>query len=333
MSYLRFSAVVAIVASLFLASVSHAQLRNLKEGDTVPDFTLKATDGASVTLSSYAGKVVVVAIIRPDQPNSEKAMEDLQALSEKFKDKGVVFLAMTPNTDDMAALTEVAEKSKATYPILLDEGRHVYGAWGAFLFPTTAVVNAEGVLAKDHPSYNRKYKDTIDAYVQFTLGEIDEAGVDDIINPKDTVEYTPEQKKAERHLMLAQRMIDRSRLDRAEGDLKEAVELDPQNTAAKVTYGFVLLKLDKAAEAKPLFESAIEIDAKAEGAKAGLGACEVAMGEVDKGIATLEDSLKLNPSPERSHFELGKAYQIKGEHEKAAEHFRKAAEELAGALW
>lgn len=333
MKHVRFVLVLAVAFTLMLSSVSFAQLRNLAVGDPVPGFTLNATDGTSVSLSAQLGKVVVIAIVRPGQPNSGKAMAELQELAVKFKDKDVVFLAMTPDTDNVAAVKEEAEKAKATYPVLLDEGKHVYGAWGAFLFPTTAVIDKEGILSKDHPSYNRKYKDTIDAFVQFTLGEIDEAGTDAILNPVDTVEYTDEQKKAERHLMLAQRMIDRSRLDKAEGDLKEAVELDPGSVSAKVTYGFVLLKLDRAAEAKPLFESAVEIDPKADGAKAGLGACEVALGEVDKGIATIEDSLKMNPSPERSHFELGKAYQLKGEHEKAAEHFRKAVEEIAGALW
>jgi len=334
MKHVLICAATAVLISLFVAPASFAQLRNLQEGEKAPDFTLNALDGSSVTLSSYAGKdIVVVTIVRPGQPNSGKAMADLQDLSAKYAGKDVVFLAMTPDTDNKAAAKEEADKAKVTYPFLLDEGRHVYGAWGAFLFPTTCIIAKDGTLAKEIPSYNRKYKDSVDAYLQLTLGEIDESAVDDIINPKDTVVFTPEQKKAERHLMLAQRMIDRSLLDKAEDDLKQAVELDPANAKARVTYGFVLLKLDRPEEAKAQFSAALEADARAEDAKAGLGAAEVALGDLDNGIATLEDSLKLNPKPARSHFELGKAYQKKGDNEKAAEHFRKAAEELAGALW
>jgi len=169
--------------------------------------------------------------------------------------------------------------------------------------------------------------------VRLALGEITAEHLDEILNPKDAERLTPEQKKAERHMLLAERMVDRKLLDKAAEELESALEANPSLAQAHVRYGFVLLKQGKPSDAKAHFEKALELDKRAEDAEAGLGASEVAIGELDKGIQTLEAALKLNPKPARVHYELGRAYEAKGVPDKALEHYRKALEELGGALW
>lgn len=323
---------LALCTLLLTAQDSHA-FRNLTEGEAVPGFTLKDSSGAAHTLSGYKGKVVVVTFFKTDQENSIKALEDLQKVQDSLGAKGVQVLGLTPDKNDGASIKAIGEQHKITYPMLEDIDRGVYGAWGVFLFPSTAVLDKEGKLFKSVSSYNRKYEETVAGYVRMALGDITAEDLDKELNPEDKEKLTPEQKKAERHMMLGERMVDRKLLDKAAEEYASAVESDPELAAARVKYGFVLLKLEKPAEALEQFTRAIEKDPKAEDAGAGLGAAQVATGELDKGIETLEGALKLNPKPARAHYELGKAYEKKGALDKAAEHYRKAIENIGGALW
>jgi len=56
---------VTVVASILLASAltagRHASADELKAGDPAPDFTLKASDGKTYSLSQLRGKTVVLA--------------------------------------------------------------------------------------------------------------------------------------------------------------------------------------------------------------------------------------------------------------------------------
>jgi tetratricopeptide (TPR) repeat protein len=307
--------------------------RNVGDGQPAKPFTLKDTSGKDTSLSEASGKVVVLLFFKPDQKNSQEALSDLQKLHDKYAPKGVSFIAVMSEPGGEAALPELLTKLKITYPVLIDMNRKVYGDWGVFLYPTTGVIDKSGNLSAQFPSYNWKYADSVEGQVRFALGEINKEQLENILNPKAVAQATPERKKAERHMLLAEKMVERKLMDKAGAELAEAVQADPTYAEARVKYGFLLLKTGDAQKAKENFAKAIEINPKAEDAATGIGASMVALGEVDKGIEQLEGALKLNPKPARTHFELGKAYEKKGACDKAVEHYRKALEELGGSAW
>lgn len=325
------AAVLSFSVIFIITSMAHGVLafRNVSEGQPVPGFSLKDTAGNTVSLSDMAGKVVVVIFFKPDQEYSVSALADLQKMQAKLAPKGVVTLAIMSEMDEQAKLKEVMQNQKITYPVLLDEGRKVYGAWGVFLYPTTGIVDEQGKLAVQVPSYNRKYAETVEGNVRVVNGEITKEQLAEELNPKEREQLSPERKKAERHMMLADKLIERRMYDKASEELSHAVEADPGLAEARVKYGFLLLKQGDPVKAQEQFEKAIEINPKVDDARTGLGACYVASSQVDKGIEVLTDALKLNPKPARAHFELGKAYEKKGLFDKAAEHYRKALEALA----
>jgi peroxiredoxin Q/BCP len=237
--------VLTISTALIITGAAHAALafRNVSEGQPVPGFSLKDTAGNTVSLSDFTGKVVVVAFIKPDQEHSVSALADLQKMSPKLAPKGVVILAILSEMDQQAKLKEVMAAQKITFPVLLDEGRKTYGAWGAFLYPTTGVVDKQGKLAVQVASYNRKYAETVEGNARLALGEITKEKLAEALNPKDIKEQSPERKKAERHMMLASRLVERKLYDKAAEELSHAVEADPSLAEARVRYGFILLKL------------------------------------------------------------------------------------------
>ena len=58
---MRRSVGMLFLLAAFVLSASSAMAQELKVGDPAPDFTLKASDGQTYTLSKLKGKTVVLA--------------------------------------------------------------------------------------------------------------------------------------------------------------------------------------------------------------------------------------------------------------------------------
>lgn len=324
---------LALLILTFTADAAVLAFRNVAEGQPAPNFTLKDTAGNDVSLSGSSGKAVVVVFFKPDQKNSQEALSDLAKIYGRYKTRGVDILAIMSEANVQSELKALIEKEKIMYPILIDQDRKIYGQWGAFLYPTTAVIDKDGKVSIHIPSHNRKYAEVVEGSIRVALGEITREKLEEELNPKEIQQLTPEQKKAERHMMLGQKLMERKLVEKASGEFAQAVEADPNLAEAKVLYGFTLLKLGDAAKAQDNFAKALAINPKVDDVKCGLGASYVALGEVDKGIEVLQEALKVNPKPARTHFELAKAYEKKGALDKAAEHYKKAIEEMSGGNW
>jgi peroxiredoxin len=124
-----------------------------KIGEAAPDFTLTDTDGKTVKLSDYKGKIVVLDWFNPQCPvcGMHYKAGTIQNTAAKFKDKNVVFLAInsggkgTPGSDK--AENGTAKKNwKVDFPVLLDESGKVGHSYGAKTTPHCFVIDAKGTL-------------------------------------------------------------------------------------------------------------------------------------------------------------------------------------------
>jgi len=90
---------VALVAAFSVCSMlsfSAASARDDKKPASVLDFTLKNIDGKDVPLSSYEGKVLLL-VNTASQCGHTPQYKGLEALYEKYKDKGFEVLAFPAN--------------------------------------------------------------------------------------------------------------------------------------------------------------------------------------------------------------------------------------------
>jgi peroxiredoxin len=108
------------------------------------DFTLTDLHGKTWTLSEQRGKVVLVNFWATWCPPCRKEMPDLEALYNRFKDRGFVILAIS---DEEAAKVEpfITER-KINYPVMLDPGRKVNELFQVEGIPKSFVYNREGKL-------------------------------------------------------------------------------------------------------------------------------------------------------------------------------------------
>jgi peroxiredoxin len=124
-------------------------------GQAAPAFELKDTDGKTVKLSDFKGKIVVIEWFNPQCPYVVKHHEKNSTMTDtynKFKDKGVVWLAINSGAAGKeGAGHEKSAKAKADwkipFPVLLDESGKTGKAYGSKNTPGMFVIDAAGNLA------------------------------------------------------------------------------------------------------------------------------------------------------------------------------------------
>jgi len=116
-----------------------------------PDFTLTGFDGNTVSLADYKGKIVVLEWFSNKCPfvqyHYEKA-NTMTDLAEKYKDKGVVWLAI--DSTSYATDQEIKDYAAAhniTYPILDDRPGKVGRAYGARTTPHMFIIDKDSNIA------------------------------------------------------------------------------------------------------------------------------------------------------------------------------------------
>jgi peroxiredoxin len=124
-------------------------------GQDAPAIELKDTDGKTVKLSDFKGKIVVLEWFNPQCPyvlKHHKANNTMVETYNKFKDKGVVWLAINSGAAGKeGAGQDASAKAKKDwnipFPILLDEAGKVGKSYGAKNTPAMFVIDASGKLA------------------------------------------------------------------------------------------------------------------------------------------------------------------------------------------
>ncbi len=114
------------------------------------EFELRTFDGKPVKLSDYRGKIVVLEWMNLDCPFSmyhHKTKNTMVDLANKYKDKGVVWLAInsTSSTTPQANIT-FAKEQKVPYPILDDRSGRVGRLYGAQKTPHLFIIDAQRTI-------------------------------------------------------------------------------------------------------------------------------------------------------------------------------------------
>ena len=142
-------AVLALASTVAFAT-SPARDVTASVGSPAPDFTLEDQDGTKVSLSDYAGKVVVLEWFNYDCPFVKRHYEagTFDKLATKFKDQGVVWL--TINTTHYATNADnkkFKEANSLPYAILSDPTGEVGKMYDAKTTPHIFIIDKDGKLA------------------------------------------------------------------------------------------------------------------------------------------------------------------------------------------
>lgn len=130
---------------------------DVTEGQPAPDFTAKANDGSTVTLSSFQGKknVVLYFYTKNISPGCRAETFAFKENYEKFASAGTELIGIS--VDGLDAQIDFASRHKIPFKLLTDHDRSVsklygvLGYGGYFAKRTTFIIDKQGVIRKIFP--------------------------------------------------------------------------------------------------------------------------------------------------------------------------------------
>jgi peroxiredoxin len=109
------------------------------------DFTVTMADGASFRLSQHRGKTVLVNFWATWCPPCREEMPALERLHRRHKDRGLVLVAISLDTDPKVVPPYV-KASGLTFPIALDPKAEVANTYGVRALPSSFVIDRQGMM-------------------------------------------------------------------------------------------------------------------------------------------------------------------------------------------
>jgi peroxiredoxin len=137
--------IVIIGLAIMLSSLFMACAKENKEIPYAPNFTLSTLDGSSVTLSKLRGKPVMLTFWSINCPACQFQMPYLQTFYNEWSNEKIEMLTINVK-DSAAAVLDFITRNGLDFPVLLDPGGRVAGAYGIPGVPVTFLIDAEGIL-------------------------------------------------------------------------------------------------------------------------------------------------------------------------------------------
>lgn len=100
-------------------------------GDKAPKFTLARDSGDKISLSSFAGKKLVLYFYpKDDTPGCTREAIDFNGLRGEFEKAGATVVGVSP--DSVASHAKFRKKHDLELPLLSDESKEMLEAWGVW---------------------------------------------------------------------------------------------------------------------------------------------------------------------------------------------------------
>ena len=167
-------ALVAFVGSIVRFSLMEKpQIKEkvaIKEGTIAPSFTLKDLTGKEVSLADYRGKLVIIDFWATWCPPCRKELPHIQKVYDKYKDKEVIVLAITSESN-IEKVKDFIEEGDYTFPILIDGRREANSAYGIRAIPMLFVLDKEGKIQHTHRGYNPEIETTLSKEIDGLLAK------------------------------------------------------------------------------------------------------------------------------------------------------------------
>ncbi len=156
-----------MLALTILAGTGPARATSPSEPNATaaPAFSLPTRDGATVSLESLKGKVILVDFWASWCGPCQKSFPWLASLHERFADKGLTIVAV--NLDKKRAAAETfLQKVPAPFLVAFDPSGKTADAYKVTALPSTYLVGPTGSTLVTHVGYDPKKTGEIEALIQ-----------------------------------------------------------------------------------------------------------------------------------------------------------------------
>lgn len=117
------------------------------DGTKAPDFTLVSTSGEKISLSNYAGKVVVLDFWATWCGPCRMGVPDLVSIQKEYKDEVVIIGISLDNQATVGNVIPFMEQYKVNYPVVYGTNEVVVNYGYIQAIPTTFIIDKKGNIA------------------------------------------------------------------------------------------------------------------------------------------------------------------------------------------
>jgi len=122
-----------------------ARIQVLNQPMVPRDFTLQLLSGASASLSSYKGKVVILNFWATWCPPCRAEMPSMENLYQRFKDNGLEILAVNMGENPITVRLFI-QNNRHTFPVPLDSNNRIGALYGVEAIPTSYILDRDGKI-------------------------------------------------------------------------------------------------------------------------------------------------------------------------------------------
>jgi peroxiredoxin len=115
-----------------------------KPAKDAPDFELRTPDDRTIRLADLKGKVVFLNFWATWCDPCREEMPGMERLHRAYKDRGLVVLAVSLDSQGASVVTPFVKKFGLTFPIGLDPRMVVRERYGVWAVPSTFLVDRKG---------------------------------------------------------------------------------------------------------------------------------------------------------------------------------------------
>jgi len=285
--------------------------------------TTQDTAGTSITIPRK-DRVTLLLFLRAGQNQSVRTIKSAEAALRGAPPAQVLVVLSGGGKAEQAG----AFAKKIRWSVIMDEDFSLFGKFQVRVWPTTLVILPDGRELARLSGLPRSYVRDVSAYLSFAAGKIDRKTLTQALSRASTVTDTPHQ-MAKRHLLAANRLLERGRVKLAQQEVQRGLKLLPKDPPLLLAKARILLLLNGPGQAFSLLEGLGEEAALAGKVNFLKGWALVAMRRWDRAIQVLRAAVKLNPDRAGSYYLLGVAYQRRGLSGDALKAFRAAFESTA----
>lgn len=151
---LCFSSLLFLVAPFVLFSAAEGiesllqkvEIKPIKGSPSAPPFYLEDLNGKRVDLKRFKGQIVFLNFWATWCGPCKEEMPSMEALYQKFKERGFVFLTISVDYEDKKKVQEFLSKHRYTFPVLIDSKCQTLDLYGVKGIPTTILIDKKGKM-------------------------------------------------------------------------------------------------------------------------------------------------------------------------------------------
>jgi len=189
-------AAIALLGSVFATSLvqagASATATLAKIGATAPQFTLIDQNGKEVSLSDFAGKVVVLEWTNPQCPVVQRhyAARTMTTLQKQYAPQGVVWIGIN-STHDVTNAQDLAwvNQQGITWSVLNDASGATGHAYGAKSTPGMFIIDKAGKLVYSGAIDNDPQGDLTTGKINYVAKALDEVLAGKAVTIAETKSY------------------------------------------------------------------------------------------------------------------------------------------------